>query len=98
MNMQKYKDYLEFEHTLRYFLYERKADKVDYFHLNNIKHALIVFLMKDEFKETNEIFLSNMRTDIYNSIEYFSSKHVDLNSELKKIKQFIEKYIITEER
>ena len=51
------KRYMEFEHALRYLLYElnNKTERKDDFMLDDIKQTIIVFSMKDKFEETNEI-------------------------------------------
>ena len=88
------KRYMEFEHALRYLLYElnNKTERKDDFMLDDIKQTIIVFSMKDKFEETNEIFLENMKTDFYNAIAELENRHTDIKYRTKIIKQFMEDY------
>lgn len=83
-----------FEHTLRYLLCELKdsTDREDDFLLNDIKQAVIVYVMKDKFEETNEIFLNNMKNDFYNAIQKLEGKHTDIQSRTFYIKLFMEDF------
>lgn len=88
------KRYMEFEHALRYLLYElnNETERKDNFLLDDIKQTIIVFLMKDKFEETNEIFLENMKTDFYDAIAELENRHIDIKHKTKIIKQFMEDY------
>ena len=86
--------WIDFEHTLRYLLCELKdkTDREDSFLLDDIKQAVIVYVMKDKFTETNEIFLNNMKNDFYNAIQKLEEKHTDIQSRTWKIKLFMEDF------
>lgn len=86
--------WVNFEHTLRYLLCELKdhTDREDSFLLDDVKQAVIVFVMKDKFEEINEIFLSNMKNDFYNAIQKLEEKHTDLQSRTFTIKLFMEDF------
>lgn len=86
--------WVDFEHTLRYLLCELKdkTDREDSFLLDNIKQAVIVYVMKDKFTETNEIFLNNMKNDFYNAIQKLEEKHTDIQSRTFYIKLFMEDF------
>lgn len=83
-----------FEHTLRYLLCELKdkTDREDSFLLDEVKQAVIVYVMKDKFDETNEIFLNNMKNDFYNAIQKLEEKHTDIQSRTFTIKLFMEDF------
>lgn len=86
--------YIGFEHDLRYLLCELKdkTDREDSFLLDDIKQAVIVYVMKDKYEETNEIFLSNMKNDFYNAIQKLEEKHPDIQSRTSTIKLFMEDF------
>lgn len=86
--------WVKFEHTLRYLLCELKdnTDREDSFLLDDVKQAIIVFVMKDKFEETNEVFLNNMRNDFYNAIQKLEEKHTDIQSRTFYIKLFMEDF------
>lgn len=83
-----------FEHTLSYLLCELndKTDRKDSFLLDDIKQAIIVFVMKDKFGETNEIFLTNMKNDFYNAINELEERHSDIKGRTEIIKMFMEDF------
>lgn len=85
---------VNFEHTLRYLLCElkEKTDREDSFLLDEVKQAVIVYVMKDKFEETNEIFLNNMKNDFYNAIQKLEEKHSDIQSRTFYIKLFMEDF------
>ncbi len=86
--------WVAFEHKLRYLLCELKdkTDREDSFLLDNVKQAVLVFVMKDKFEETNEIFLNNMKNDFYNSIQKLEEKHTDIQSRTFMVKLFMEDF------
>jgi len=86
--------WVDFEHTLRYLLCELKdkTDREDSFLLDDIKQAVIVFVMKEKFEETNKIFLNNMKNDFYNAIQQLEEKHTDIQSRTFYIKLFMEDF------
>ncbi len=86
--------WVAFEHTLRYLLCELKdkTDREDSFLLDDVKQAVIVYVMKDKFAETNEIFLNNMKNDFYNAIQKLEEKHTDIQSRTFTIKLFMEDF------
>ena len=86
--------YLGFEHHLRYLLCELKdkTERKDDFLLDDIKQAVIVFVMKDKFGETNDIFLSNMKDDFYKAIEELEKRHFDIKGRSQIIKLFMEDF------
>lgn len=86
--------WVNFEHTLRYLLCELKdkTDREDSFLLDEVKQAVIVYVMKDKFEETNEIFLNNMKNDFYNAIQKLEEKHSDIQSRTLYIKLFMEDF------
>ena len=86
--------YVGFEHELRYLLCELKdkTDRKDDFLLDYIKQAVIVYVMKDKFEETNEIFLSNIKDDFYNAIQELEEKHTDIQARTWVIKLFMEDF------
>lgn len=86
--------WVTFEHTLRYLLCELKdkTDREDSFLLDEVKQAVIVYVMKDKFAETNEIFLNNMKNDFYNAIQKLEEKHTDIQSRTFVIKLFMEDF------
>lgn len=88
------KRWVDFEHTLRYLLCELKdkTDREDSFLLDEVKQAVIVYVMKDKFDETNEIFLNNMKNDFYNAIQKLEEKHTDIQSRTFTIKLFMEDF------
>jgi len=88
------KRYLEFEHRLRYLFYDLKdeTEREDDFLLDDIKHTIIVFAMKDRFNETNDIFLENMKTNFYDAIEKLETRHPDIKHDTLFIKQFMEEF------
>lgn len=83
-----------FEHSLRYLLCELKdeTDRKDSFLLDEIKEAIIVYVMKDKFEENNEIFLNNMKNDFYEGIRKLEEKHEDIASRTAIIKVFMEDF------
>ena len=83
-----------FEHTLRYLLCELndKTDREDSFLLDDIKQAIIVFVMKDKFEETNEIFLNNMKNDFYSAIDKLEERHHDIKGKTRIVKLFMEDF------
>lgn len=89
-----HKRYVGFEHELRYLLCELKdkTDREDSFLLDDIKQAVIVYIMKDKFAENNEIFLNNMKNDFYNAIQKLEEKHTDIQSRTFTIKLFMEDF------
>ena len=89
-----YERYLKFEHSLRFCLSEsnEKTDREDDFLLDDIKQAIVVYTMKDKFKENNEVFLSNMEHDFYRAIEKLEEKHQDQKDKLSYIKLFMEDF------
>ncbi len=86
--------WIAFEHTLRYLLceLEDKTDRTDSFLLDDVKQAIIVYVMKDKFAETNEIFLDNMKNDFYNAIQELEERHTDIQSRTFTIKLFMEDF------
>ena len=92
--MNNNKRYIEFEYVLRHLLMDLKDEvtKEDLFSLKNIKQDIIVFLMKDKFTETNEIFLDNTKNDFYNEIERLEENHTNIKSQTKIIKSFMEDF------
>lgn len=86
--------YVGFECDLRYLLCELKdkTDKEDSFLLDDVKQAIIVYVMKDKFGETDEIFLGDMKKDFYNAIQKLEEKHTDIKSRTFTIKLFMEDF------
>ena len=86
--------WMNFEHKLRYLLCELEThtDREDSFLLDAIKQAIIVFVMKDKFGETNGIFLNNMKNDFYDSIQKLEEKHTDIQSRTFYIKLFMKDF------
>lgn len=89
--------YLEFESALRYFFYDvkNKVSKDDALLLDDIKQAVIVFVMKDRFGESNDVFLSNMKSDFYEAIEQLEGRHPDVKNKTKVVKNFMEEFYFT---
>lgn len=82
-----------FEHHLRLLpLYDihKDFDEEDYRMYDDLKQAIIVYVMKDKFYETQCCFLGNFRIDFYNAIEKIAKKHVDCATPLEYIKNFME--------
>lgn len=82
-----------FERSLR-FLFLESNDEItidDRDLMDDLKHSIIVFAMKDMFGETNNIFLENTKRDFYNSIECLRHNHPNINWQLRLITQFMEK-------
>lgn len=90
----KHERYLKFENYLRYLLCELKdeATREDDFALDEIKQCVIVYVMKDYFEETNNIFLQNMKNDFYHGIKELESRHSDIKSRTLYIKLFMEDF------
>ena len=86
--------WMDFEHTLRYLLCELndKTDREDSFLLDDIKQTIIVFVMKDKFEETNEIFLGNMKNDFFCAINKLEERHPDIKGRTRIIKMFMEDF------
>jgi len=86
--------WVAFEHALRYLLCELKdkTDRKDDFLLDNVKQAVIVYVMKDRFAENNGIFLNNIKNDFYNAIQKLEEKHTDIQSRTWTIKLFMEDF------
>ena len=89
----KHQRFEEFEHILRYVLIERNEDidKFDWFMLDQLKHAIIVFLLKNEFNEHNETFLANTQSEFYSALDRIKEKIPSWESE--KVKLFVEDFI-----
>ncbi|MDF2879686.1 MAG: hypothetical protein K0R54_243 [Clostridiaceae bacterium] len=87
--------YQEFEHNLRNLLSELndKTDREDDFLLDNIKQAIIVYLIKNESGENSKIFLANMKENYYISTKELVNKHPDLEIEILKMNLFVEDYV-----
>ncbi len=86
--------WVNFEHELRYLLCELKdkTDREDSFLLDNVKQAVLVFVMKDKFEENNEIFLNNMKHDFYDAIQKLEERHTDIQPRTFYIKLFMEDF------
>lgn len=83
-------DWALFEHHLRLLpLYDNRKDfdEEDYRLYDDLKQAIIVYIMKDKFHETQCCFLGNFRIDFYNSIEKITKKHADCATPLEYIKK-----------
>lgn len=92
--------YIEFERNLRYLLCELEtpADRKDSFLLDDIKQAVIVFIMKDKFKESNDIFLTNMKDDFYKAIKELNERHPDVAGKTEFIKLFMEDFYFNKQQ
>lgn len=90
----KHSRYLEFEHTLRYCLCDLKdkTDRDDDFLLNDIKQTVIVYLMRNDYSELNNVFLSNMKNDFYRATTQLRERHSDLDWKMKVIELFMEDF------
>ena len=84
--------YTRFEHELRYLLRELKDPLTieDMLYYDDIKHCIMVFAIKDQFGEDNNVFLHNIKHDFYSAIEKLEEAHSDINCEF--IKSFVEDY------
>lgn len=92
--------YLNFEHTLRYMLCELKDEVTikDRLAVDEIKQAVIVYVMKDKFNESNETFLSNMKTDFYNALNELEERHNDIKCQTLVIKLFMEDFYFNKQK
>ena len=91
--------WMNFEHTLRYLLCELKdeTERKDNFLLDTVKHSIVVFVMKDKFKETNEIFLQNMKHEFYVAINEVEKRHPDIEGRTFIIKLFMADFYFNDE-
>lgn len=84
-----------FEHHLRLLpLYDthKDFDENDYRMYDDLKQAIIVYVMKDKFHETQCCFLGNFRVDFYDSIKKLAENHTDCKPPLEYIKKFMERH------
>lgn len=91
---EKYVTFRNFEINLRFLLNELNEDTVDEDHylLDDIKHSIVIFAMKEKFNETDETFLENTKREFYDSIDKLETRHPDLKYRTKLIKLFMEQY------
>ena len=82
----------EFEHCLRYLTCDlkNKVKEEDRLLIDDIKQAIIVFVMKDKFGETNAIFLENTKRNFYDAIQKLEKRHPDMRT--FQIKIFMEDF------
>lgn len=93
-NEEKYVNFRNFEINLRFLLNELNDDATDedQYMLDDIKHSIMIFAMKEKFNETDETFLENTKREFYDSIVKLESRHPDLKYRTKLIKLFMEQY------
>lgn len=74
--------YRSFELHLRHLLMELKDEVTveDMLLYDQIKHCVMVFAMKDQFGETDELFLSNLKQEFYEAIEELEKRHTDVKA------------------
>lgn len=79
---KKRERYVEFIHSLQYLLndLENPVTLEDMMLMDDIKQAVIVFITKNKYKETNKVFLKNMKYEFYDAIKKLSERHSDINS------------------
>jgi hypothetical protein len=84
--------YKNFEINLRFLLNDLSKEPTieDYLLLDDIKHTIIIFSMKDRFNDTDTIFLENMKNEFYESINELEIRHDDIKLRTKLIKDFME--------
>jgi hypothetical protein len=87
-------NFIEFEGELNFLLNDLNEEVVieDYYLLDDIKHAIMVFAMKDKFNETNKTFLENTKRLFYDSSDKLENRHPSLKWRIKHVKQFMEMY------
>lgn len=92
MTTTKYVNFKNFEINLRFLLNELNEEVIidDWYLLDDIKHSVLVFAMKDKFNETDKTFLENTKNDFYDAIDQLKKRHSDLGWRLCLIKQFME--------
>lgn len=87
-----------FEYKLRYLLCDLndETDREDSFLLDDVKHTVLVFAMKDKFKGMHETFLNLMKNNFYDAIHRLEEKHPDIQSRTCYIKSFMEDFYIND--
>lgn len=93
MEKTKKERYLQFQHTLDYFLSEQEGiDEDDYFKYSEVKSGIIFFILKNEFKENNTCFLANCKAQFYLNLNDLVNKHPSLHDNAEILADFMEDY------
>lgn len=82
-----------FEHDLNFLLYDLKDEVTmqDYIYLNEIKQAIIIFILKNEYKESNETFVNNTKHQYIQYFKGLKDRHPDIKT--YNIDMFMQKYL-----
>lgn len=88
----KTEHFVRFEREIRFMMLNLSpnADTVEMHEYAHMILNLLVFALKDEFKEDNQTFLENNKFNFYSFINEYSSK---FNKDVSYIKRFVEFYL-----
>ena len=91
--------YLEFELGLRYFFLNTDNFDItmdDLVYLDEVKHAIIVFMSKDISSKINSTFLDNAKSEFYEGITNLKKRHP--NIPIIDIVLFMEDYYFNDDK
>lgn len=88
----KHEHYVRFEHEIRLLMVDLtpKPEKLDIFDYSQLLESLLAFILIDDFHETNEIFINNLKNTFYKNLNTIKTK---FNKDINYIKLFVETYI-----
>lgn len=91
--------YLKFELGLRYFFLNTDNSDItmdDLVYLDEVKHAIIIFMSKDISSKINSTFLDNAKSEFYEGITNLKKRHP--NIPIIDIVLFMEDYYFNDDK